>query len=252
MEKIELKNHTLIQTGDGSPSAFSKTYGENFHNTTGAVSETLVHYIDGCKIKEKAKEKADKQEPLRILEVGLGLGVGVEQTFLALKDIHCAVEFTSLEIDEELPLYLKENNPFFASLTRSSKGFSMVLGDFKLSVLLGDARETLPKEEKNYHAIYQDAFSPKRNASLWTKEWFELLRSKAGEDCLMSTYSSSSSIRKAMLAAGWKINKGVKFGPKRSSTRAGLKGESDRDILERLKRSPALALTDANAKDYHL
>lgn len=247
-KNLGLRNHSLIETGDGSLSAFSKTYGENFHNTTGAASETIIHYVEGCKVEARARAA----KTFAILEVGLGLGVGVVETWKALKSADSKILFTSLEIDEELPLYLKESHPFFRDLERAPLGFGMTKGNFQLEILLGDARKTLPGADRKYQAIYQDAFSPKRNATLWTKEWFELLREKASNDCLMSTYSSSSSIRKAMLAAGWKITKGVKFGPKRSSTRASLQGESDQDILEHLDRSPAILLTDANAADYHL
>lgn len=248
MQKTKLKNHKIITTEDGSPSAFSKTYGENFHNTTGARSETDIHYVQGCKVVEKAKEL----DELHILEVGLGLGIGFEQTYKALIDIDCKIVFTTMEIDEELAIYLEENNPLFSGLVKTEFGYEKIFENFHLEILIGDARCTLPNHNRKYHAIYQDAFSPKRNAILWTTEWFSLLKSKSFKDCIMSTYSSSSSVRKAMLAAGWNVRKGVKFGPKRSSTRAYLSGQSDQDILEHLKRSPAPTLTDEIAPDYHL
>ncbi|MBC77814.1 MAG: hypothetical protein CME64_17545 [Halobacteriovoraceae bacterium] len=248
MQKTNLKNHDLIITEDGSQSAFSKTYGENFHNTTGAASETLAHYVEGCKIVERAQE----QEDFRILEVGLGLGVGVEKTYEAVKDLNCNIHFTTLEIDEELVLHLKETNTLFSDLEKQGDDYVGVVGSFHLRILLGDARERVKECMKNINAIYQDAFSPKRNATLWTTEWFKDLYELSADDCIMSTYSSSSSIRKSMLAAGWKIKKGIKFGKKRSSTRAYMTGESDSDIIEHLERSPAITLTDENAKDYHL
>lgn len=269
MPKSNLKNHELIITEDGSQSAFSKTYGENFHNTSGAASETKSHYIDGCRIIERAGMLERGEDPFSILEVGLGLGVGIEQTFLALQESglleDTKVAFTSLEIDEELILYLERVNPLFKDLEKISFGedsqfsiFKKELGNFSINIILGDARLSLPeasksfKSAKRFDAIYQDAFSPKRNSSLWTTEWFALLASLSNRDCIMSTYSSSSSIRKAMIAAGWNVRKGVKFGKKRSSTRAYLQGESDEDILTHLERSPAITLTDELAKNYHL
>lgn len=247
-KKHELINHELITTEDGSLSAFSKTYGENFHNTTGAVSETKIHYIDGCQIIPRASITSE----FNILEVGLGLGLGVEQTWLAVKELKTKIKMTSLEIDEELILHIKGSNPLFRDLVKFDQVYRTKVGNFEIEILLGDARETLPVHRGQFNAIYQDAFSPKRNAILWTKEWFHLLREKSCDDCVMSTYSSSSSVRKAMIAAGWKIQKGVKFGPKRSSTRAYLQGETDASILEHLDRSPAITLTDEAAGTYHL
>ncbi|MCO4754839.1 MAG: hypothetical protein KC478_10180 [Bacteriovoracaceae bacterium] len=248
MQKTKLKNHELISTEDGSMSAFSKTYGENFHNTTGAASETRAHYVDGCKVIQRAKENS----PFNILEVGLGLGVGVIETYNACKDLDSTINFTTLEIDEELIIHLKENNPLFKDLEKIGQDYVCSVGNFNLVILLGDARVRIDDCMNDLHAIYQDAFSPKRNAWLWTKEWFDKLHSLASTECIMSTYSSSSSIRKSMLEAGWVIRKGIKFGMKRSSTRAYMQGESDQDIIEHLKRSPAITLTDDNAEDYHL
>jgi hypothetical protein len=72
----------------------------------------------------------------------------------------------------------------------------------------------------------------------------------ATSTCIMSTYSSSSSIRKSMLKANWKLYKGEKFGPKRSSTRAKVTGETDADILTHLENSPVHAITDENHFKY--
>src|SRR5690606_27427663 len=109
-----------------------------------------------------------------------------------------------------------------------------------LKILIGDARITLPhyikKHSLKVHAIYQDAFSPKRNPDLWTVEWFTLLKEISHQDVIMSTYSSSSAIRKSMAEAGFTLYPGEKFGPKRSSTRARLKGEMDPETLLHLQR----------------
>ena len=122
--------------------------------------------------------------------------------------------------------------------------------NIELYILVGDARKRIHDLNVKVDAIYQDAFSPRRNADLWTKEWFEDLKAKSKPQVRLSTYSASSSIRKAMLAAGWSLKSGSKFGPKRTSTRADLSGESDSEILERLERSPAIVLKDENYLEY--
>ena len=223
-----------VLTEDGSVTFFSEQFGEACHSTSGAKAETLLHYIGGCNIIEKAK-----QESLSILEVGFGLGVGLLTTWEKTKDLPARIHFLSLEIDPQLVKWFREthkDHPLF----RDPK--------FSFEVLTGNARETLPeyvKEKKpQWNAIYQDAFSPKRNPVLWTKEWFGLLREGSAPDVIMSTYSASSSIRKSMVEAGWKLSPGEKFGPKRTSTRARLEGTTDSGLLEQLERSPARAITD--------
>lgn len=223
-----------IVTEDGSITFFSERFHEACHSTAGARSETILHYINGCEIPSKAME-----ESLSILEVGFGLGVGLITTWEMTKDLPAKIHFLSLEIDPELVRWFREefkDHPLF----RDPK--------FSFEVLVGDARIELPKyvikNKPKWNAIYQDAFSPKRNPVLWTKEWFTLLKENSAQDAIMSTYSASSSIRKSMIEAGWKLSAGEKFGQKRTSTRARLRGETNPAILDSLLRSPAKALSD--------
>ena len=70
--KLPSSDYRFVETEDGTKTLFSERFGEACHSTTGAKSETLLHYIHGCEITEKAK-----QNSLSILEVGFGLGVGL-------------------------------------------------------------------------------------------------------------------------------------------------------------------------------
>ena len=241
------ENYNFIETDDGSTTVFSKLYGEACHSTSGAIKETHTHYINGCEVVEKSK-----LNQVSILEVGFGVGIGFLQTANALKGTFFS--FVTMEIDEDLIKYVIAKDPIFIGITKKDYFYELVNKDFHLVILIGDARKSLVKYKNNFKpkidCIYQDAFSPKRNAVLWTKEWFDLLFTLAKEECIMSTYSSSSSIRKSMLKANWKLYKGEKFGPKRSSTRARINGETDSDILIHLKNSPVHAITDENYKLY--
>ncbi len=64
--------HSIVFTEDGSETFFSEAFQEACHSTTGAKTETILHYIEGCKI----LGKSEIFSPLSILEVGFGLGVG--------------------------------------------------------------------------------------------------------------------------------------------------------------------------------
>lgn len=247
---MKLKNYELIHTQDGSYTAYSKLYDEACHSSQGAVKETIKHYIEGCKIKD-----ALKRDHTNILEVGLGVGIGLIQTLKVIENESC--HFVSLEIDEDLVKYLIENVSELKHMQKvSSYLYQGKIKNTTISILVGNARTTLAKFLKDnplkFHAIYQDAFSPKKNAILWTKEWFETLYNCADKTCILSTYSASSSIRKALIAAKWKVKNGDKFGNKKSSTRAVLTGESDKDILLHLERSPVILLTDDNYENYTL
>ncbi len=247
-------NHQWVETSDGSRTLFSEAFQEACHSTSGAREETQLHYIKGCCIEDKLSAGN-----LSILEVGFGLGIGFVETYETLKSHQKKWSFLSLELDRDLLEWFRLENlehPFLKHLTWTPCGsFSLLEADnelVSLRILCGDARTTLAEYAKlsgvNWNAIYQDAFSPKRNPILWTQEWFELLKNHSRPDVTLSTYSASTSIRKSLVAAGWVLHKGEKFGPKRTSTRATLQGTSDPDILLHLERSPVLALTDESIK----
>ena len=129
------------------------------------------------------------------------------------------------------------------------KKIFLILICLSLIYFSGCEKNYLEKENPNWDAIYQDAFSVKKNPTLWTQEWFELIRKSSAPDALMSTYASGESIRKAMIEAGWKLSNGPGFGKKRSSTRASLQGETDPEILQQLKFSPIPGIRDDNIEE---
>jgi chorismate dehydratase len=242
------KNYDEIETGDGSITLFSKAYNESCHSNSGAIEETQTHYIKGCEIQTKSNE----YDPLCILEVGFGTGIGFLQTKKTLVGENFI--FVSFEIDIELiEIFARNNNINFKT---DDKLYTYKAENYELIIILGNARDTIKLFPQiipySFHAIYQDAFSPKRNAILWTTQWFEALKNISHESCILSTYSASSSIRKSMIAGGWTVYNGEQFGKKRSSTRAKLSGKTDIEIIDRLNRSPAIEITDENYKSYTL
>ena len=67
------------------------------------------------------------------------------------------------------------------------------------------ARAALPAQK--FDAIYLDAFSPDNNPECWTPEFFELLRNSLATDGKMSTYCAKGVVRRAMIAAGFTVQK---------------------------------------------
>lgn len=245
---MQLRNHKKVITDDGSLSYFSLVYDELCHSKCGAKEETHTHYIKGCDI----QNKINLNHKLNILEVGFGTGLGFMETKRLFKGHKSKLHFVSLEIDPELiDIFELEQKIRFK---KNESSYIYQHDNITLEIYLGDARRTIlelqQKYKKSFDAIYQDAFSPRKNPTLWSVEWFEALKFLAKDDCILSTYSASSSIRKSMLKAGWSLKRGERFKEKRSSTRADLSGVSDELITQKLSRSPVSALTDKNIAQY--
>ncbi|MFA5583428.1 MAG: MnmC family methyltransferase [Bacteriovoracaceae bacterium] len=252
--KTPSQNYQWIQTDDGSYTLHSELFKEACHSTSGAKSETLLHYLQGCQV----SERLTKYSPFQILEVGFGLGIGFLTTLETLGEFDHPWHFVTMEIDPDLVKWFldvyQDHHIVKQAVWISPRLVHAKFKNVEISIIVGDARIELPhflnSGSFQFHAIFQDAFSPKRNPTLWTVEWFNLLRETSHQDCILSTYSASSSIRKSLIKSGWKVNKGHKFGPKRSSTRATLTGVTDEEIMTHLNNSPVEAIYDESIKDF--
>ncbi|MCK5884490.1 MAG: hypothetical protein KAG61_12440 [Bacteriovoracaceae bacterium] len=243
--------YKVIYTEDQTPTLWSEYFDENCHSLSGAVAETIFNYIEPTKVIERATSSAN----FTILEVGFGLGTGVNTTLEALDHIEGArVKIISLELDPKLVEWaMKNNTPKFTKMPSLSDlklvdldgitSYQTATEWGEIIIPIGNARETVLKLAqlgiaKNIHAIYQDAFSPKKNPILWTVEWFEALKSVSHPSAILSTYSASSSVKKALCCAGWIPEHRKGFKGKRQSISATLSGKMSQDMQDHLSRSP--------------
>lgn len=92
-------------------------------------------------------------------------------------------------------------------------------GRVTLTLLVGDARETLREADAIVDAWFLDGFSPPRNPDLWSDALFaEVARSsRPGTTC--ATWSVAGDVRRGLKAAGFTVKRAPGFGTKRSMLR---------------------------------
>ncbi|MDH5582013.1 MAG: MnmC family methyltransferase, partial [Bdellovibrionales bacterium] len=197
--------------------------------------ETLYNFVQGCEI-----NKLDHR-PIKILEVGFGTGMGFICT---IENCPKPIRFVSFEKHEEMVELAKEIHPLYKDLRKVPGGYGLQAGESEILILIGDARDRIKEIKEQFDAIYQDAFSPRKNKELWTKQWFKDLYKLSHDKTILSTYSSSVSIRKALIESGWLLSNRKGHGNKKLATIAKRTGETDKEIIEKLKRSSVEALSD--------
>lgn len=79
------------------------------------------------------------------------------------------------------------------------------LQDINFKLKNDDARKVLLEDYNLYNLIFLDAFTPSKCPCLWSYEFFKLLKEHLEGDGLILTYSTSASIRAAMVEAGFEI-----------------------------------------------
>lgn len=243
----KLGKYKIIETEDKTKTLWSEYFDEACHNLSGAYEETVYNYIQGCHIPEQIAQGQN----VHVLDVGFGVGIGLKAFIDELSKTNSKItaSYTSIELDEDLFLWsIKETFPGM-SYSKKDNCYSLHHPLLTIWVFIGDGRLTLPKAFHDrllpkFTAIFQDAFSPKKNPTLWTLEWFNDLKMMSHHEVYMSTYSASVSIRKTMMASGWSIQNKKGFGQKKTMTLARLIGKTDENLSAELSRSSTLVLTD--------
>lgn len=198
----------LVLCEDGTNTLYSKEFDEPYHSTKdGALHESLEKHV-----KPAFSLKKD-QEKLTILDICFGLGYNTFATLYYIKtqQLKTKVHILSPEFDEELVRSLDTfvYPPEFKEIKQIIQTISDKLyyedEQFKVEILLGDARQSIPKIKEKIDIIYQDAFSPAHNPLLWTKEHFADVRAICNDDALLTTYSTAAAIRLGLYENGFYI-----------------------------------------------
>ncbi|MDQ7047582.1 MAG: MnmC family methyltransferase [Sulfurovum sp.] len=188
----------VVLCEDGTNTLYSKEFDEPYHSTKdGALHESLEKHVKPSFRIQKNKDR------LVILDICFGLGYNTFATlhYIQKQKLTTKVHILSPEFDEGLVRTLKDFDfpPEFDSLKPIIRAISQDLfyedTQFKIEILLGDARKSIPKIKEKIDIVYQDAFSPAHNPLLWTKEYFADIRAICNNDAILTTYSTAAAIR---------------------------------------------------------
>ncbi|CAA6826430.1 MAG: SAM-dependent methyltransferase (EC [uncultured Sulfurovum sp.] len=206
--KVLRPQKELVLCEDGTNTLFSKEFNEPYHSTKdGALHESLEKHVKPAfTIKQEA-------ENLVILDICFGLGYNTFATLYHIKqnNLTTKVHILSPEFDEGLIRslatfsYPREFDFLKPIIKVISKAFFYEDEQFKIEVLVGDARKEVPKIKEKIDIIYQDAFSPAHNPLLWTKEFFSDMTNISKEDAILTTYSTAAAIRLGLYENGFFI-----------------------------------------------
>jgi len=198
----------IILCEDGTNTLYSKEFDEPYHSTKdGALHESLEKHV------KPALALTEHKQKITILDICFGLGYNTFATLYYIKKnyLNTKVHILSPEFDEALIRSLNtfDYPPEFESIKPIIEAISQDLyyenEQFKIEILPGDARESIPQIKEKVDVIYQDAFSPVHNPLLWTKEHFKAVRSVSKEDAVLTTYSIAAAIRLGLYENGFLI-----------------------------------------------
>lgn len=204
----------IIKTDDGSVTIHLPEWNEQYHSKHGAVQEArhvflkmgLHHFL-----------KINKSKELSILEIGFGTGLNAFLSLLEAKSLNIHINYTGVEAypvppeevkllnypeasqaEEKADLFLKLHEVPWEKSSSISNNFSLKKMEKKFDEI---------KDDDLYDLIYFDAFGARVQPELWTEEIFNIMYKALKRNGVLVTYAAKGSVRRAMMASGFEVQK---------------------------------------------
>jgi len=201
-------------TDDGSHTLMVDGLNEHYHSTYGAMAESRHVFIEAG----LHKMLEDKPRKLSILEVGFGTGLNTLLTILDPRLSGIRVNYFGLEaypIEKELwqelnypELMQDESAPgLFRELHESEWGTQIEINPGFYLIKIRQKLEDYQHAGEAADLVYFDAFGPDVQPELWTPEMFRKIAKMTAPGGILVTYSCKGSVRRALKAAGFEVEK---------------------------------------------
>lgn len=203
----------IVETSDGSHSLYSEQFGESYHSRHGAMTESMHVFI-------KHGIEFSTQRPIRIFEVGFGTGLNAWLSWIYAEDHQIQVHYTGIELypvpdqvaaslnhGSLIPAHTAKFKLLHTSKWEENITLSPLFTFCKKHQSLTELTKQALNNAPDFDVIFFDAFAPDTQPELWTVDIFKyLFQTLAPGGCLV-TYSSKSSVRRAMTEEGFQVEK---------------------------------------------
>lgn len=200
----------IIITSDGSTTIHLPEWNEQYHSKHGAIQEAYHVFI------KQGLESVFKSE-VSILEIGFGTGLNAFITFLEAQKKSLNIDYVGVEA---YPVALEEVQQLNYVSELEAESFSDQF-DLMHQIPWEEAAEisqhfSLTKrqqffhditDENQYDLVYFDAFGARVQPDLWTEDIFAIMYKAMKEEGVLVTYAAKGSVRRAMQAVGFSVER---------------------------------------------
>lgn len=215
----------------------NRDFGDSYYSKSGGLDETKEVFINACGLSEKFAN----QDNVIIGELGFGTGLNflvVYDLWRKLKRKNGVLHFYTFEKFlmpretaqialskwpeiKDLANELIENWP----IHKTGSERIWFNDNIALNIIIGDANETILKQNFKADAWFLDGFAPRTNQDLWNIELFSHLKRLCKPNARLGTYSVAQIVRNSLEVNGFQFQKCKGFGSKRERLEAWLDGE---------------------------
>src|SRR3954470_11371388 len=221
---------------DATP--YSPEFGDVYHSAAGALSQAQHVFLAGNELPQRWA----RLERFVILETGFGLGLNFLATWRAWKDDPARPRRLHYVAIEKHPFKLADLRAAHAAYPEVreeaaalhwawpvlvSGGHRLEFDGVVLTLFFADIA-ILRDLRLAADAVYLDGFAPAKNPEMWTHQVMRSLSRATAGGATIATWSVAGSVREALHATGFEVEKRAGFGGKREmlTGRRQRKGDS--------------------------
>jgi len=217
-----LNYNVLVKTGDGTYTLVSECKEELMHSRIGALRESIEKFVIPSNLMYMKNPK--------VLDLCSGIGYNSIGALhynrgCRIDMVECCKEVLFLSLCLDIPY--EEHNII---KDRIREFFEGDISKSNINIYLEDGRSAIKKLEGGYNVVFHDAFSPQRDAVLYTVDFLREVYKRMDDNGVLISYSSSIPFRSGLVEAGFVVSEGNAVGRKRGITVAYKNPSPDREI----------------------
>ncbi|MBN2906782.1 MAG: tRNA (5-methylaminomethyl-2-thiouridine)(34)-methyltransferase MnmD [Rhodobacteraceae bacterium] len=217
--EMDQRQHAqIVWNGDGVP--VSTRFDDPYFSLQGGLAETRHVFLAGNDL------PARFVPGFHIAELGFGTGLNLLAALIAWRaaGVVGPLRFTSFEafpmdagdMARALDVFPEARavaDPLLAAWAQGARRIETA--DLRAEIVVGDARETLPRWAGRADAWFLDGFSPAKNPELWSPELMAQIAAHTAPGGTAASYTAAGFVRRGLADAGFTVDRQPGFGRKR-------------------------------------
>ncbi|HEY9114449.1 MAG TPA: tRNA (5-methylaminomethyl-2-thiouridine)(34)-methyltransferase MnmD [Bacteroidales bacterium] len=203
-----MKKLQLIKTADGSNSLFNAEINENYHSSFGAIQESKHIFIE-------AGLNYIKKLEVSILEIGLGTGLNALLAIDWATKNKTLVHYSGIEafpVSHEIISQLNYSEKLglernLLEKIHAENGNRITINPFCTFEVQHKTIQEVRLPANQFDVVFFDAFSPEVQPEMWEENIFKKIAAAMKTGGVLTTYSCKGIVKRALLSAGFSIEK---------------------------------------------